>query len=141
MPPACPVLANGTAILPVSQKTKDGIRILSLCLSSIPPPINSCPIHSTFLIQLTLEQPGFELSGSSCLWIFSNGKYHSTTQSTAGRILRLRTWIWRNHWEGGTGRRGPTILGDGTAQMVSTPNPSRVDCISPGPFAWHSLLM
>lgn len=35
-------------------------------------------------IQLTLEQHGIELHGSTCTWIAFNSKYHSTTQSPVG---------------------------------------------------------
>lgn len=36
-------------------------------------------------IQLTLEQHGIELRGSTYTWIAFNSKHHSTTQSPAGQ--------------------------------------------------------
>ena len=36
------------------------------------------------LIQLTLGQHGFELFGSTYMWMFFNSKYCSTTQSMFG---------------------------------------------------------
>ena len=35
-------------------------------------------------VQLTLEQHGFELHGSTYMWIFFSSKYYSTTRSAVG---------------------------------------------------------
>ena len=42
-------------------------------------------------VQRTLEQHGFELHGSTCMWNFFNSKYYSTTRSTVGWIHECRT--------------------------------------------------
>ena len=50
-------------------------------------------------LQLTLEQPGFELQGSTYMGIFFNSKYYTTTWSTVGSAdVEYDTeepWIWR----------------------------------------------
>lgn len=49
-------------------------------------------------IQLTLKQRGFELRGSTYMWICSHSKYRSTTSSVIGCIPRCGTVQTEGPW-------------------------------------------
>ena len=65
------------------------------------------------------EQHGFELHRSTYMWIFLNGKYYSTTQSTVVKFEHTEPQIWRN-----LGYREPTV------NYVRIFNPVRVGALN-----------